>query len=76
LRHIADPDSWFEPDLTAVRLNQAQNNPHQGGFTRAVRADQSDDFAGADLQMHVLQDRSAANGEIDARTVSSDSDRH
>ena len=38
LRHIAEAQARFAPDPTAIRTDQTQRDPRQGGLARAVGA--------------------------------------
>ncbi|MNT73774.1 hypothetical protein D3C72_2125200 [compost metagenome] len=53
-----------------MRLEQAEHHAHQGGLAGAVGADQGDDLAGLEGELHVLQHRIA--GEADANAVEAD----
>ena len=59
------PSDGRAPNPATVGAEQAQHHAHQGGFAGAVRADQGDDFARSDLEIHVAQDRLAPDGEMD-----------
>src|SRR3990167_8074352 len=67
LRHIADAQFRVAPDAAAIRLEQAEHGAHQGGLAGTVGADQGDDLAGFDAQLHILQHALAA--EADANPV-------
>src|SRR5690606_2800445 len=54
-----------EPDLTADRLQQAGQGPQGGGLPGAVGADESDHFAGLDLEGDALDGLDLAVGDLE-----------
>src|SRR5690606_33438844 len=55
LRHVADAQFRFAPDVAPVRLEQTQHGAHQGRLACAVGADEGDDLAAPDLQLGAFQ---------------------
>jgi hypothetical protein len=49
-----------------VRCPQSREREHQGAFSRRIRADETDDLAGVNGQVHIVQDldRSVKRVEI------------
>ena len=60
LRHIADTQTRHTGDATARRPQKSEKHSRQGRLARAVRADQSQDFAGTQLQVDVVEYRPSA----------------
>ena len=49
-----------EANVAAVRLIQSGNQVEDGGFARAVRPNQADDFARVDAERQIIDDLQAA----------------
>jgi hypothetical protein len=52
-------------DGTGQDRQEAHDPAEQGRLARAVRAQESDGLAGAELEVHVLEDRAALVAEAD-----------
>src|ERR1700761_3324291 len=65
LRQVADRNPRQHEPPAAVQLQLAQNQAHERGLARAVLADEADLVALADMHAQILEQRLAAEGEVD-----------
>ena len=55
LRHVADRQPGLAPNRSAAGFHQAENTAHQRCLASTIGADERDNFAGAQGQVHILQ---------------------
>ena len=62
LRQRGHPQSCGPHNGPQIRLHVARQQAHEGGFARAITADQTDPFPGIDLEVHSVENRWSTEG--------------